>query len=96
MPSSRMQPRHLRSTGAGSPGSISRSVPRNRLDALLRASIQSEGLADVIKFRIEIAPEIARGPSGKAARVKNVLGPPPGRRMAEAARVLSRDYSPGE
>ncbi len=73
-----------------------KSVPRNRLDALLRASIQSEGLADVIEFRIEVVPEIARGPSGKAARVKNMLGPPPGRRVAEAARVLSRDYSPGE
>lgn len=72
-----------------------KTVPRDRLDALVRTSIQTEGLADVIKYRIEIVPEIARGPSGKAARVKNVFGPPSAHRGAESAGT-ARDYSLGE
>jgi phenylacetate-coenzyme A ligase PaaK-like adenylate-forming protein len=47
------------------------------LRQLVLQSVQAEGLADTIKFDVELVPQIPRGPSGKVARVKNVFGPPP-------------------
>jgi phenylacetate-coenzyme A ligase PaaK-like adenylate-forming protein len=54
-----------------------KALSAERLHQLVLQSVQAEGLADIIKFDVEIVPQIPRGPSGKVARVKNVFGPPP-------------------
>lgn len=49
-----------------------------RLRQLVHQSVASEGLADLIRFDIQIVERIARGPSGKVERVRNLFGPRPG------------------
>lgn len=49
-----------------------------RLHQLVHQSVASEGLADLIRFDIQIVERIARGPSGKIERVRNLFGPRPG------------------
>ena len=63
---------------------VLRAVPQagkvlsaDRLRELVVRSLQSEGLAHVVRVEVEIVPQIARGPSGKVARVRNLFGPPP-------------------
>jgi phenylacetate-coenzyme A ligase PaaK-like adenylate-forming protein len=49
-----------------------------RLRHLVLESVQAEGLADIVRFNVEIVPQIPRGPSGKVARARNLFGRPPG------------------
>lgn len=51
-----------------------------RIDRLIRQSVEAEGLGDFVEWSIEIVPEILPNPgSGKVRRVRNLVGPPPGR-----------------
>lgn len=54
-----------------------RTLSSDKLRALVLQSVRSEGLDRIIKLDIEIVDHIERGPSGKAIRVKNLIGPPP-------------------
>jgi phenylacetate-CoA ligase len=54
-----------------------RTLDRERLRRLIQQSVTSEGLADVIRFDIEIVDQILPEESGKIRRAKNIFGPPP-------------------
>jgi phenylacetate-CoA ligase len=55
-----------------------------RIDRLIRQSVEAEGLGDFVAWSIEIVPEILPNPgSGKVRRVRNLVGPPPGRSPRE-------------
>ena len=54
-----------------------KTLSLEKIKALVDRSVEIEGLRGVLAYEIEIVPEIARGPSGKAIRVKNLCGPPP-------------------
>ncbi len=54
-----------------------KTLSAERIRALVTQSVESEGLGSALHFDVEIVPEIARGPSGKAVRVRNLAGPPP-------------------
>ena len=56
------------------PGKV---LSAEQVGSLVREALRVEKLDGVIDAEIEIVPEIARGPSGKIARVKNEYGPPP-------------------
>ncbi|MCZ7594756.1 MAG: AMP-binding protein [Hyphomicrobium sp.] len=55
----------------------SKVLSADRMRELVFRSLKSEGLADVVRVDIEIVPQIAKGPSGKVARVRNLFGAPP-------------------
>lgn len=54
-----------------------KSINAEGLRQLVAESVEAEGLGHDLKFDVEIVPDIERGPSGKAVRVKNLIGPPP-------------------
>jgi len=67
---------HFVVRAAPQPGKV---LSAERLDQLVRQSVEAEGLADLLEWEIEIVPEILPDPhSGKIQRVKNLVGPPPG------------------
>jgi phenylacetate-CoA ligase len=56
-----------------------RVLSAERLDQLVRQSVQAEGLADALDWEIDLVPEILPDQrSGKMHRVKNLIGPPVG------------------
>jgi len=54
-----------------------RTLDPERLRRLIQQSVTSEGLADVIRFDIEIVDRILPEESGKVRRAKNLFGPAP-------------------
>lgn len=48
-----------------------------RIRRLVQHSVDIEGLSHIVRFNVQIANYIDRGPSGKAERVRNLVGPPP-------------------
>ncbi len=65
--------RHDKFLAAPQPG---KALTKERLAQLVLHLIQLEHPEDIVLFDIEILPDIERGPSGKAIRVKNRFGPP--------------------
>jgi phenylacetate-coenzyme A ligase PaaK-like adenylate-forming protein len=54
-----------------------KSLSADRIRGLVQQSVDQEGLSHLIRLNIEIVDHIARGPSGKAERARNLFGPPP-------------------
>lgn len=59
---------------AAQPGTV---LSRERIRSLVQQSVDVEGMSDIVRFSVQIADHIDRGPSGKAERVRNLVGPPP-------------------
>ncbi|MET0640830.1 MAG: AMP-binding protein [Hyphomicrobium sp.] len=54
-----------------------RTLSAEKLRKLVLQSLQAEGLADVIRYHVEIVDRIEPEQSGKIRRAKNVYAPPP-------------------
>ncbi len=52
-------------------------LSKARIRRLVQKSVDIEGMSDIVRFDVELADHIDRGPSGKAERVRNLVGPPP-------------------
>jgi phenylacetate-CoA ligase len=67
-----------------------RTVAPRRVAQLVQQSVDAEGLAGLLDFKVEVVPKLKADPvSGKRQRVRNQIGPPPGR-MAKPADALQR------
>jgi hypothetical protein len=57
-----------------------KTVAPGRVAQLVQQSVDVEGLAGLLDFEVEIVSELkADRVSGKRQRVRNLIGPPPGR-----------------
>ncbi len=54
-----------------------RTLSAEKLRQLVKQSLTTEGLADVIRFDVELVDRIEPEASGKVRRAKNIFGPPP-------------------
>jgi phenylacetate-coenzyme A ligase PaaK-like adenylate-forming protein len=54
-----------------------KALSAERIRRLVEASIGAEGMSHLVKLDIQIVDEIPRGASGKAERVRSLVGPPP-------------------
>lgn len=65
-----------------------------RIRRLVQQSVDVEGMSDIVRFKVQIADHIDRGPSGKAERVRNLVGPPPVDAIAQSPALTDRENVP--
>ena len=73
---------------AAQPGKL---LSQERIRRLVQQSVDVEGMSNIVRFKVQIADHIVRGPSGKAERVRNMVGPPPDDAIAQPLALADRD-----